>query len=178
VTGTYRRGTGSPRERRAGVVAVLFDAKVAVLAFASTSLIGSGVAANPGLVRANTYTVSLSGQAEVNIIRPSGGTGDMDGSGLVQLKIDPDKEQVCYDFTLSGISTPLMAHIHRAPAFREGPTVVTLFTGPGGALADCRPWTPNRLAEIVSDPANFYVSLYTTEYPDGALRGQLRISGG
>lgn len=26
---------------------------------------------------------------------------------------------------------------------------------------------------VVSNPSNYYVSLYTTEYPDGALRGQL-----
>ena len=66
-----------------------------------------------------------------------------------------------------------MAHIHQGPPLRNGPPVVTLFTGPGGDLADCVKWTHSQLAQIVADPANFYVSVETTEYPDGALRGQL-----
>jgi hypothetical protein len=48
--------------------------------------------------------------------------------------------------------------------------VVTLFTGPDGDL-NCVAWTKERLAEIVSNASNFYVNLYTTEFP--ALRGQL-----
>jgi hypothetical protein len=67
-----------------------------------------------------------------------------------------------------------MAHIHKAPAMSKGPTVVTLFTGPGADLDNCLIWTRKKLAEIVSDPSSFYVNLATTEFPDGAIRGQLR----
>jgi hypothetical protein len=34
-------------------------------------------------------------------------------------------------------------------------------------------WTEKPLAEIVAAPSKFYVHLATTEYPEGAIRGQL-----
>jgi hypothetical protein len=100
--------------------------------------------------------------------------GDPDGYGTVKLSINLANQQVCYDFSLSLLSTPMMAHIHRGPPDRIGPSVVTLFTGMGSEdLARCIPWTNTRLAEIVARPSSFYVNVYTTEFPDGALRGQL-----
>ena len=149
-------------------------AEIALIALGWTALVGARVAAEPVLPQAETYRIPLTGQAEANVIHPAGGTGDMDGSGSVTLTIDPDRQQVCYDFTLARLSTPLMAHIHRGRALSNGPTVVTLFTGPADDLESCVPWAEHRLAEIVSDAPNFYVNLSTTEYPDGALRGQLQ----
>ena len=137
-------------------------ANAALLTLVSTFLIGAA------MPEQQTYLVQLTGEAET-----SRAGGDSDGSGLVRLTVDPADRQICYDFNLSGLATPLMAHIHRAPALSDGPSVVTLFTGPAGDLEDCLIWTEKRLAEIVADPSNFYVNLYTTEYPDGALRGQL-----
>lgn len=119
------------------------------------------------------YVAALSGLAESNAARPDGGTGDPDGAGRVKIMIDAQRKRICYDFDLTGVATPMMAHIHRAPALDNGPTVVTLFTGSDGDLQDCIVWTPKQLAAIVDDPAGHYVNLYTTEFPDGALRGQL-----
>ena len=117
------------------------------------------------------YIVPLTAAAEV--VEPAGLTGDSDGAGTLLLTVDTGKAQVCYDFTLSGLATPLMAHIHKGPALQNGPSVVTLFTGPGGQLHDCLQWTDKWLTAIVADPAAFYVEVSTTEFPDGALRGQL-----
>lgn len=141
------------------------NAATALLALASTVLLGGAVP------DAQTYVVQLTGEAEIFGAASTG--GDEDGSGLVRLTVDPDDRRICYDFKLAGLATPLMAHIHRAPATNIGPSVVTLFTGPVDDLRACRTWTEERLAEIVEDPSNFYVNVYTTEYPDGALRGQL-----
>ena len=152
---------------------MVFKANVVLVAFASTMLNGAAAVPGSAIHPEKAYSVRLSGDAQVNLVHPDGGTGDMDGSGLVELRIDTEKRQVCYDFTLSSVATPLMAHIHRGPALHNGPSVVTLFTGPGGELANCLIWSHGRLAEIVSNASNFYVSLSTTEYPDGALRGQL-----
>ena len=143
---------------------------IALSALALTPLVTAAAAPEPA---ARTFTVPLDGRAETNIVHPSGGTGDPDGTGVVRLTVDPDSKLVCYDFNLSGVATPMMAHIHRGSELNNGPTVVTLFTGLGGELEGCVPWIRNRLAEIVSDPSNFYVNVYTTEYPDGAVRGQL-----
>lgn len=142
----------------------------ALAALTSTALIG---AASPNLSGVTTYTVPLSGAAESNIAHPSGGTGDLNSSGSVTLAVNPANKKVCYDFKLSGAATPLMAHIHQGPPLANGPPVVTLFTGPGAKLDGCVTWLHNQLAQIVGNPANFYVDIDTIEYPDGALRGQL-----
>jgi len=62
---------------------------------------------------------------------------------------------------------------HAGPPLSNGPPVVTLFTGPGAALDGCVTWLHGQLAEIVANPSSFYVNIETTEFPDGALRGQL-----
>jgi hypothetical protein len=144
--------------------------KGALIAIASTALMGASIPIVSGVT---TFTVPLSGNAESNFVHPSGGTGDPDGTGSVRLSFDPAKKQLCYNFRLSGVSTPLMAHIHQGEPLRNGPPVVTLFTGPGANLDDCVVWLRGQLSQIVSNPAGFYVNVETTEFPDGALRGQL-----
>lgn len=147
-------------------------ARVALFVLPVMALGAAALSARPAFPSAHNYMVALSGGAEATNATGSS-TGDIDGSGSVRLTLDPVAKRICYDFTTMGLATPLMAHIHRAPAHHEGPSVVTLFTGPGGNLHDCLLWTEERLAEIVANPSGFYVNLYTTEYPDGALRGQL-----
>lgn len=142
-------------------------APVALATIAAVPLLGASLPA------AGSYTVALTGQAEVNQIQPQGFGGDMNGSGLARLTVDPASRRICYDFTVSGLATPLMAHIHKGATLETGPSVVTLFTGPGGDLDGCVMWTEKWLAQIVADPSDFYINLSTTEYPDGALRGQL-----
>ena len=144
---------------------------VILLTIGSAGLIGTASPTSPATSEVEAYRVQLTGQAEVASL--PGWSGDSDGSGLVELTVDPAGKRICYDFKTSGLATPLMAHIHRARAQEIGPSVVTLFTGSGGDLDDCLLWTEKRLAEIVDDPSNFYVNFYTTEFPDGALRGQL-----
>ena len=148
-------------------------AKVALVAVASAVLVGAASPAELTASDATTFTVPLSGHAEPGFVRDPSLSGDLDGAGTVRLVVDLDNKQICYDFTLSGVATPLMAHIHKGPELSNGPSVVTLFTGPGADLDDCLMWTEKWLTQIVADPSAFYVNLYTTEFPDGALRGQL-----
>lgn len=119
------------------------------------------------------FSVPLSGEQEVNIAHPGGGTGDMKASGLAKLSVEPANRRICYDFRLSIASEPMMAHIHAGLPLRNGPPVIILFTGTGGKLSGCAPSTHGQLAQIVADPSHFYVSVDTTQFPDGALRGQL-----
>ncbi|MCL6728577.1 CHRD domain-containing protein [Sphingomonas hankyongi] len=146
--------------------------KISILAIASITLMAT---ANTDTipVAKESYTVPLSGAAEATLDHPEGGAGDLDGAGSVRLAIDESKQQICYKFKLSGLATPLMAHIHRGHPHQIGPTVVTLFTGMDEDLSRCVLWTNKQLAAIVADPSDYYVNVYTTEYPDGALRGQL-----
>ena len=148
-------------------------AKVALVAVASAALVGAASPAKLASSDAATFSVPLTGHAERSFVRDPSLSGDLDGSGTVKLVVDLDNKQICYDFTLSEVATPLMAHIHKGPELSNGPSVVTLFTGPGADLDDCLMWTEKWLTQIVADPSAFYVNLYTTEFPDGALRGRL-----
>lgn len=144
---------------------------VALTALLSTMI--TVVPAKPGPLDARTYTVPLTGEAEVERLHQAGLSGDVDGSGTVRLTFDPADRRICYGFSLSKLATPLMAHIHKGPASGSGPSVVMLFTGPGGDLNGCLKWIEKWVTEIARHPSEFYVNLYTTEYPEGALRGQL-----
>jgi hypothetical protein len=143
--------------------------KIACFTLASTCL----VAAAEPIPAGKIYNVPLSGHAETNFAHPAGGTGDLDGSGEVTIGIYPIKRQVCFDFSLSRVGTPMMAHIRQAPELRNGPPIVSLFTGPGSDLDGCAAANTRQLAHMISNPSAYYVSIATTEYPDGALRGQL-----
>ena len=151
---------------------MLAKAKAAAVTLASAALIGVAAHAKTSLPAEKTFLVPLSGEAALNALPAPVLAGDKDASGQVNLKVDLERKLICYDFAVSGVATPLMAHIHKGTAADIGPSVVTLFTGPG-SLNDCRAWTEKWLAEIVANPSNFYVNFYTTEFPDGALRGQL-----
>jgi hypothetical protein len=153
---------------------VLESRKVALVALASTALIG---AADPDLPGERTLTVPLSGKSELNVAHPAGGTGDPDGSGVVKLTISPEKRKVCYDIELDGVATPMLAYIHEAPKKQNGPPVVGLLYGVGSNLSGCVPANSGRLSDILSNPALYYVSIATTEFPDGALRGQISRAG-
>ena len=156
-------------ERGTGETAVHPGTRFVCIAFASSAL-----AAVTGPIPAGeVYKVPLSGQAEINFAHPSGGTGDLDGSGPVTLAIHPIERRVCFDFSLSHVATPMMVHIRQAPELRNGPPIVSLFTGPGSELNGCAAANTRQLAHMISNPTAYYVSVATTEYPDGALRGQL-----
>ena len=130
------------------------------------------VGARPAAIDVRTFTVPLTGDAERSELQALGLAGDADGSGMVKLTVDPRSRQICYDFSVDHVATPLMAHIHKGARTDNGPSVVTLFTGPGD-MHDCLTWTEKWVNAIVANPSGFYVNLYTTEFPDGALRGQL-----
>jgi hypothetical protein len=147
------------------------DVKVALIALVSTALVGAApIASSPDT---QTYVVPLTGKAVTNFAHPTGGTGDPSGSGSVMLKIDPEAKLVCYRFSISVDSEPMMAHIHVGSPLHVGAPLVTLFTGTGSKLDDCAASTHSQLAEINANPSGYYVSVDTTAYPDGALRGQL-----
>jgi hypothetical protein len=142
----------------------------ALLAVASVHLVA---AATPSFPAVQTFTVPLSGTAVTNIAHPSGGRGDPDGFGIAKLILTPGDRQICYDFRLAQVAEPLMAHILQAPRLKNGPPIVSLFIGPGAALEGCVAANTGQLAEMIAEPSSYYVSVATTEYPDGAVRGQL-----
>ncbi len=142
------------------------------------SLMIAGVAlAKSDTARAFTFTTTLSGAEEVNAAGVPN-QGDLGGSGTATLTLNPGQKTICYTITLVGITpnvddTPFAAHIHEAPAGVNGPVVVPLGPLSLGTTLGCVPAESRTIAGIIADPTGYYVNVHNTEFPGGALRGQL-----
>lgn len=115
-----------------------------------------------------TYNATLTGAQEV-------GGGDVDGAGRAEISISDNFGQICYDLNdIKGIGPITAAHIHRGASGVNGPVVFTLKPANEGGYKGCSDgaeWTQDR---IENNPQAFYVNVHTAEYPNGAIRGQLR----
>ncbi len=115
-----------------------------------------------------TYTTGLVGAQEVP------GPGDPDGSGTARITADATTNNICFNLTVQAVSAPTAAHIHRGARGVAGPSVLTIDAPTGGASSGCLRVDRALAAGIIADPSAFYVNVHTADYPDGALRGQLR----
>ena len=112
-------------------------------------------------------TASLTGAQEVP------GPCDPDGSGTAEITIVDATDNICYDLNVRNIAPATAAHIHRGAVGVAGPPVVTLEAPTDGGSEGCVS-APGALAdEIEANPVAFYVNVHNSEYPNGAIRGQL-----
>jgi CHRD domain len=112
----------------------------------------------------------VSNEGEANV-------GDEDGHGSATVIVDTESQTLCFGVLVTGIDTPVAAHIHNALTGQNGPIVVPLTppaSGDAGASSGCLDnLDPQLLEAIVEGPGAFYVNVHTETFPDGALRGQL-----
>ncbi len=102
------------------------------------------------------------------------GPGDPNGFGRADIRLDSSQNQVCATLRAFNISTPTAAHIHQGNVGVAGPIVVTLPTPDQNGWANgCVNVDSSLLQNIMNNPQNYYVNIHSTEYPDGAIRGQL-----
>jgi hypothetical protein len=115
------------------------------------------------------FTVAMVGESE----SPA---GDPVGTGTATVRLRAGQGQACFSFQVRNIALPAAgAHIHRAAAGAAGPIVVPLTApGSGGTSRGCVPAARSTVAAILRSPAGFYVNVHTTDFPGGAVRGQLR----
>lgn len=145
---------------------------IRIAAVMVASLIGLVMASPATASRDGSYggvrfRVELSGAQEVP-------PADEDGRGIAKVRVNPDKDRLCYSLAVSNIDGDITAaHIHQAPAGVNGPIVVVLETPSDGPVADCVT-IDHALAEaIAANPADYYVNVHSTVFPGGAVRGQL-----
>jgi hypothetical protein len=111
----------------------------------------------------------MTGAAEVP------GPGDPDGSGTATIILNSGTNEVCWEITVSGITLPATAaHIHVAPVGVAGPVVVALSPPDAtGFSSGCRSADSALIKTIRKNPELYYVNVHTSDYPGGAIRGQL-----
>jgi CHRD domain/S-layer homology domain len=141
-----------------------------VVSISGTDTVG---VANPVLI-ATTYAfgeetvgAALNGANEV-------GGGDPDGAGSAVVHLDHAAGQICYELTVTNISSATGAHIHSGSAGVNGPIVVN-FTPPdgSGSSSGCVGVDRGLIKDILVNPSGYYVNIHSTEYLGGAMRGQL-----
>lgn len=114
----------------------------------------------------NRFIAQLSGAAEVP-------PGDADGTGMARIAINDATNRVCTDLEVRMIGTVTAAHIHRGAAGTNGPPVITLDAPDDNDSDDCDTVDDALVDEIRANPSAFYVNVHTTDYPNGAIRGQI-----
>ena len=146
---------------------------ISVALCAVSALVGVALAAPTA-----TLTTSLTGAEE----RPGPGDPDATGSSTVTLS-RPSDRQICVSINWSSVNdgttgdAVTMAHIHEAPAGSPGPIVFTIFSGQSfpntGSHSMCGPASPKLINAIRNHSTDYYVNLHSTDFPAGAIRGQL-----
>ena len=140
------------------------------IGFALASLLTLSVAfAGPAFAGGAKFSTALTGAAEVP------GPGDPDGSGTAAITLNVGQSEVCFGIVVSGITLPAIgAHIHAAPVGSPGPVVVALTPPDGnGVSSGCVTVDRELVKQILKSPEQYYVNVHTSDYPGGALRGQL-----
>jgi hypothetical protein len=87
--------------------------------------------------------------------------------------VNPGQSTVCYELSVSDIVPASAAHIHFAPAGKNGDVVVTLEPPTDGSSSGCASVDRALAKNIVKNPELYYVNVHNADFPSGALRGQL-----
>ena len=133
----------------------------------STSTSPSGAAKRAASRPTREYRVVLSGAAATPRGAPQGA-----GAAVVAVH---GNTHLCWRFAhLHGFREATSAHIYRGAAGSSGPIVVPLSTEPKLRHQGCVRASAPTIHAIERDPAGFYVTIHSRQYPGGAVRGQLQ----
>ena len=157
--------------KRKRLLAALFLAALVALALAGPAWAAKIGGADQG---GRPFSTVLTGEAEVNA---SGvpNQGDLDGTGSAKITVNPGQGEVCFELSVEDITLPAIgAHIHEGVAGENGPIVVELVPpDANGVSSGCEEVSRELALAIIQDPENYYVNVHTSDFPAGALRGQL-----
>jgi uncharacterized protein (DUF2141 family) len=121
-------------------------------------------------------TVQLS--AKLNGAREVPGPGDPNGKGEIFVAVKKQKRKLCFQLRFRKIEDPVKGHIREGVRGETGPLAVRLFRDPSGLpgprAEGCVKGKRTTLRRIARKPEKYYVNMYTDDWPDGAIRGQLK----
>lgn len=150
------------------------------------------IAANPGDYNIQVDTADGSFKGSLKTLEILGvaallseaevpGPGDPDGAGFAFAFATDTPGELCAGMVIFGFgSKPTGAHIHQASSTQSGPVAVALATPSDGEFSEsigC--FNPGEAVvnAIRTNPSGFYFNVHTTEFPNGAARGQMITLG-
>lgn len=131
-----------------------------------------------------SYNAHLTGDQEVSATPVV-----TNATGQINLKLSKDGTELYYKLIVANIGSVRFAHLHLAPAGKNGPVVVTLFhpmtpvISPQGVLAEgvitaaslSGPLKDMPLSSLLAaiEEGSIYANVHSIQYPGGELRGQV-----
>jgi CHRD domain-containing protein len=150
---------------------------LSVLAVAvAVGLVSTVLFAPAASARPRVHEARLNGEKEI------GTEGDANGRGTAVITTQWKKRRVCFALGWRRLGPVVAAHIHVGGRRVAGDVVVPLYTGAElpryvNALGGCIKNVDRKLiGRINRNPQGYYVNIHTRGYPDGAIRGQLRLA--
>lgn len=148
------------------------SSKTALLAFAfAAPAVLSGCATAEEAIAeavADTQRATLTGAEIVS------SSGDRDGFAQAEVSIANELDQICYDINdIRNLATITSVSINRGMRGQTGPSVLRFETANEGGWKGCvkrSEWLEDKLE---FQPGKYYVQVSTTDFPNGAIRGQL-----
>ncbi|MES5824485.1 CHRD domain-containing protein [Streptomyces sp. RG80] len=157
---------------------VLFSKRRTSLAVAAVAMVAVGGAGAPASATEDPGVVLATSLRGANEVPVDGGpaVGDKDGAALEFVKVKGDKVSVAV--TWRGTGRPTALHIHQGAKGTNGGVKVDFGKLLGKAKGHSVTGTVKvkdaaLLDALKNDPGAFYANLHTTEFPGGAVRGQL-----
>jgi len=98
---------------------------------------------------------------------------DPDATGTATILVSGTT--LTYTITTQNLTLPpIDQHIHQGAAGVNGPVFIPLpGTWVGGNFSGTTTANAADIAAVLANPAGFYVNVHTTDFPGGAIRGQL-----
>jgi len=144
--------------------------------FVTLVLVGTGVLGAVGAAGATLASEGSNGGRPLHASLLPGNQSPptaSNGSGTALVTLNQGRGEVCWDISVSDLTSPvILAHIHSGAAGTNGPVVVD-FNEPVNGLNGCVHADEALIKAIRQDPADYYVNVHTTMFPGGEVRGQL-----
>jgi CHRD domain len=128
----------------------------------------------PALALATAQSMSPVVSAKLKGVSEAGVKGDPNGSGLAVVHLSTAKGTACWQFSaVKNIAKPLQAHIHKGSKGVSGPIVIPF--GKSYKAKGCVRASKSIIEKIETNPSAYYVNIHNSQYPAGAIRGQLVV---
>jgi len=145
-----------------------------IAATAVLGVVGSlSLAACGTLEEAAVQAVSTTHHATLTGAEVVTSGGDPDGYATAQLSVSDELDQICYDVNNVRNLAPITSlTINRAQRGQVGPAILRVNQANEGGWKNCvsRAEWLERTFEYA--PGAFYIQISTTQFPNGAIRGQ------